>query len=66
MRPLGRRLGRLEDRVPKGCPSCRTWGPVVFEDGEGRRSRPDACPNCGRPVPVRLVRRYVLVRWDEV
>ena len=66
MRALGKRLGRLEERAPEGCDACRSWGPVVFEDGEGRRSRPEQCPGCGRAVPVRLVRRYVLVRWDEV
>jgi hypothetical protein len=63
---LGKRLGRLEERAPKGCPTCRTWSGVVFEDGDGRPPRPELCPASGWRVPAWLVRRYLLVRWDEV
>ena len=66
------RLIRLEDRQPKGCATCRAWGPatitVIREDAGGHRSetaleRPDSCPLCGRTVPIRLRRTIVLQRF---
>jgi len=49
------RLTKLE-RIwppPIGCPVCQSWGGTVLADAAGRRSRPDACPDCGRRVPAR-------------
>lgn len=63
MSAIDRRLGRLEAayrRPPDGCPACRGWSARVFlRDDEA--PRPETCPACGRTVPIRLVRRYLVV-----
>jgi len=49
------RLAKLE-RIwspPIGGPVCRSWGGTVLADAAGRRSQPDAGPDCGRRVPAR-------------
>jgi len=46
------RIVKLEDRVPRGCAVCRRWSPVVLVDRSGDRSRPAACPACGRAVAM--------------
>lgn len=66
MRTLGRRVTRLQGRRQGGCSTCRIWSGVVYEDGNGVPDRPDACPDCGRDVPVRLVRRILGVSWAEI
>jgi len=53
------RLTRLEDRLPKGCPTCRTWEAgaihVGFQGDEPELVRGDDCSDCGRHVPLRRV-----------
>lgn len=63
MTTIESRLGRLHlvYRRPEGCGHCRTWGPAVcLRDDEA--PRPKECPLCGRSVPIRLTRRYLLRR----
>ncbi len=63
---LGRRLDKLEPRVrPVGCPTCRSWTPVLLIGDDGPH-RTEACPDCGRTVPGRLVRVYVGVNLRDV
>ena len=66
MTGLGKRLATLEARAPAGCATCRHWYGVVFEDEAGDRTRPDGCPDCGRLVPVRLVRVILGVPLEAV
>lgn len=59
------RLGRLVTRwPPPKCPTCRLWTPtnvvVVGHDGP---MRPEVCPACGRPVPIRKVLK--IIRDDD-
>jgi len=53
------RLTRLEERIPKGCPTCRAWGAaslrVSVQGIEGAPARGDGCPDCGRHVPLHRV-----------
>lgn len=71
MKPITSRLVRLEDRMrPAPCPACRGWGESAHEvttaSGEVRvPARPDTCPRCGRLVPIRLHRRYVIDDSDN-
>jgi len=46
------RIIRLEARIPRGCDVCRRWSETVIVDARGGRSRPEACPACGRAVPM--------------
>lgn len=55
------RLDRLEERIPKGCRACRTWGPSVYQMGDAEPERGEYCPVCGRHVPIELVRQIVIV-----
>ena len=69
MKQFPRRLAQLEARQPVGCPTCRGWDGtvVVHVDEAGQehgRSRPDACPGCGRVVPVRC-RVELVGPWGE-
>lgn len=71
MKTLARRAGALERPLPVGCPTCRFWNRTIVmtveEDGtETGRSRPDACPNCGRVVAVGHVLQLVGLAWDDV
>ncbi len=59
------RLRRLEARVPVGCDHCRSWGPCVYEIGDRGPERGERCPNCGRSVEIRLVRRIILVLPED-
>lgn len=59
------RLIRLEERAPRGCPTCRTWGPSVYQVGDAPPDRGEACPACGRRVPILLTRRIVVVGPDD-
>jgi len=61
---LDRRLGRLEERRPVGCPTCRAWGGVLFVGDDGA-VRPERCPECGRLVRT-LTRVYVGVNLRRV
>ena len=53
------RLTRLEDRMPKGCPTCRSWEAATFQivvqGADEETSRGDVCPTCGRHVPLMLI-----------
>lgn len=66
MKSLGRRVTHLHGQRRKGCATCQSWSGVVYEDGNGVSDRPDACPHCGRDVPVLLVRRIVGISWAEI
>ncbi len=71
MRALRKRVAAMEHPVPVGCATCRWWNRTIVvtidEDGtETGRSRPDACPDCGRVVPVGHVLELVGVAWDAV
>ena len=61
---LARRLGKLEERRPVGCPTCRQWGGVLFVGDDGP-VRPKRCPDCGRLVCT-LTRVYVGVNLRKV
>ena len=67
MSTIGKRLAELATIYPAspGCDACRAWSQVaaVFDDAP---LRPEACPACGRRVPIKLVRRYVMVREGDV
>ena len=62
-----RRLAALAVVWPRsdGCDACRDWGQVAFAFDD-QEARPEVCPACGRRVPIRLLRRYVLVGAEEV
>ena len=66
MTSLGRRVARLQGRRQEGCATCRSWSGVVYEDGDGLRDRPDACPGCGREVPIRLLRQIIGISWADI
>ena len=68
MRGLARRVARIEDAVrpAPGCPTCAAWWGVVLGDDSGRRSRPEACPDCGRVVLIELLHVVVGVSIDDV
>ena len=57
------RLVRLEERMPKGCATCRHWGPVAWAVGrdDAPPPRSETCPGCERRVPIEELRRIVLV-----
>lgn len=51
------RIVRLEALAkPRGCDVCHLWGPCVYQFGDDGTHRPETCPNCGREVPIRLIR----------
>lgn len=57
MKALAKRVAAMERPLPVGCATCRYWNWItvvtIEEDGtEMGRSRPDACPECGRVVSV--------------
>ena len=68
MRGLARRVARVEAAAAPapGCPTCAGWWGVVLGDDSGRRSRPEACPDCGRVVPIEVVHVVVGVSIDDV
>jgi len=71
MKALSRRVAAMERPVPVGRDTCRCWNRMIVvtidEDGtETGRSRPDACPDCGRVVPGGKVLQLVGVNWDAV
>lgn len=53
------RLIRLEERMPKGCPTCRSWEAatlqIVVQGADEETSRGEVCPACGRHVPLKLI-----------
>lgn len=71
MKALRKRVTAMERPLPVGCATCRAWNWTIVvtinDDGiETGRSRPDACPDCGRVVPVGKVLQLVGVAWDDV
>jgi hypothetical protein len=71
MKALAKRVTAMERPAPMGCDTCRFWNWMIVvtidEDGtETGRSRPDACPDCGRVVLVGKVLQLVGVDWDAV
>lgn len=49
-------LRRLEGLAPRDCPTCRFWGPCVYEIGDRWPERGECCPACGRHVAIQLLR----------
>lgn len=71
MKALQKRVTAMERPAPVGCATCRFWNWMIVvtieDDGtETGRSRPDACPDCGRVVPVGKVLQLVGVTLDAV
>jgi hypothetical protein len=71
MKGLSKRVTAMERPQPVGCATCRWWNwmIVITVDEEGTetgRSRPDACPDCGRVVPVGKVLQLVEVEWGAL
>lgn len=71
IKTLTKRVAAMERPVPVGCATCRFWNRTIVvtvtEDGtETGRSRPDACPDCGRVVSVGHFLELVGVAWDAV
>jgi len=71
MKALAKRVTAMERPLPVGCATCRFWNRMIVvtideDGGETGRSRPDACPDCGRVVPVGKVLQLVGVAWDAV
>jgi DNA-directed RNA polymerase subunit RPC12/RpoP len=60
------RLIKLEQRLPVGCATCRTWMDAVLGDEDGSRSRSEDCPSCGRRVLIRTVIIIRGVPWTAV
>ena len=53
--PMVKRAEALEARFqPAGCDRCRGWSCLVVDLG-AKPVRPEACPNCSRRVPFRLI-----------
>jgi hypothetical protein len=50
------RIDHVRERIPTGCPACRTPPPlVILHDDEPEP--PTSCPTCGRPYQgVRVIR----------
>lgn len=65
-RTVETRLGKLEQRLPVGCATCRTWMDAVLGDEDGSRARSEECPSCGRYVPIRTVIVIKGVSWRTV
>ena len=68
MTSMAGRLIRLEERAPKGCPTCRAWGAaslrVIVQGIEGSPARGDGCPDCGRHVPLQGITVHIVERPD--
>src|SRR5690349_8047930 len=60
------RLVKLEQRLPVGGATCRTWMDAVLVDDDGSRARSEDCPACGRFVPIRTVIVIRGVPWRAV
>jgi hypothetical protein len=65
---LTKRVDRLSGLAPSPaptlCETCRGWSPQVFARDD-QPLRDEACPVCGRRVPIRLIRIYHLVDLDR-
>ncbi len=61
MKRREQRLRLLEARGAVGCATCRFWGPCVSEVGDRGPERGESCPDCGRVVEIRLLRRIILI-----
>jgi len=71
MKALQKRVTAMERPLPVGCDTCRFWNRMIVvtvdeDEVETGRSRPDACPDCGRVVPVGKVLQLVAVTGDAV
>jgi hypothetical protein len=66
VKPMNRRIVRLESvLVRHGCPTCQSWGSTACEvrtpgGNVLHRARPATCPDCGRLVPIRVQRDYLI------
>jgi len=65
---MSSRLGKVEAvlRPSPGCSTCRRWDGNVVGDEAGKRSRPEACPECGRVVPVRMMAMVAGIDLDRL
>ncbi len=59
MTSMAGRLIRLEERMPKGCPTCRSWGlatcQIVVQGADEEPIRPETCPDCRCHVLLTLI-----------
>jgi DNA primase large subunit len=68
MKGTGRRLDRVKAQVgPPPCQECRGWGAFATVcDDQGRCTRGEHCPSCGRVVPLRRVVVITGIDLDRV
>jgi hypothetical protein len=57
---VNRLTGLTPSPAPPPCEACCGWTPQVFVRHD-QPPRDEACPVCGRRVPIRLIRVYHLV-----
>jgi hypothetical protein len=64
------RLSAIDQALPKGCPTCTSWSDLhtdhhAPDEPFTPSQRPASCPRCGRSVPIRLIREYVILDPDD-
>ena len=68
MTSTARGLIRLEDQMPKGCATCRSWGLADIQSNvagvESAPTWPERCPDCARAVPTSSVVISLVERPD--
>jgi len=64
IRTMGRII-RMEGFLPRGCRVCRDWSDSVIT-AVGLAARPEACPTCGRHVPIRQVVALENIAWEDI
>jgi hypothetical protein len=64
MARVDRLTGLSASPAPPPCKTCRDWTQQVFLPDD-QPPRDEACPGCGRRVPISLIRSYHLVVLDR-